>query len=796
MMLRVKVLKLVLYNLDMIDIKKHKFLSGAMSIIQMGKEQIGHPSTAINELVKNAYDADADKCWVYTQYDNDPTRNFIIIKDNGLGMNYKTLFGSWLITSRSSKRDDDKELRKSLIYERKFLGSKGIGRLAAMALGRYLTVITKQKDEKEYNWLKIDREIFRVEGLLDEISFSGGKVKDYNILFSDEALLMENNLKRNGNLINVLLDTPFNSFEEGTMIVLQDVDNSVKAIIEDETNFKDFDDTTFYKSLVELITPLKLNEAIQKELVKEKIINEELKISNGSDTFDLFFGTNFILNSIKQNVEFVLVTPSKIIDFYDYRVFGKVTSDSNVDGKYICKRLVEDIRNEDFKISKEFLLSDEDLRLRNISLFEDIPQKYKNSDVGEFYFDIRVYDLDDDSKDKMTQLLKADGRRNAIQIMSRYLGLKVSKNGFGVKPYGEEHQDWLGLGAQRVKKHIVSIGPNQILGYTFLYSPQNEGLSEKTNREGFFENKAFIVFKKIITGILEEAGQRRAKYRLYHGMGRGKVKSKLERPDSEKFIQYLASKTKDPELLKFSEQFVSETNTALDNMQESLSLSQRLATLGTGLELVYHELAQPLSAMGGSLGSLITNLKQIEEGKLKTIFENRINNISASVTLIEELKESLQPAIGKSKAREFKPIDTFKKVLHLFREKIEKEGVIINVSKALEGFSIIEVEYPFWITFLNILNNSMYWLDHTDLEKIINFQLNQDGSFSISNTSPKILEQEIEIIFDYGITGKKERNATGLGLAFTRSMLSSIGWEVWAENMSYGPSFNIKKIVK
>ena len=90
----------------------------------------------------------------------------------------------------------------------------------------------------------------------------------------------------------------------------------------------------------------------------------------------------------------------------------------------------------------------------------------------------------------------------------------------------------------------------------------------------------------------------------------------------------------------------------------------------------------------------------------------------------------------------------------------------------------------------------MYWLNHSDQEKIINFQLNQDGSFSISNTSPKILEEEIEIIFEYGITGKKERNSTGLGLAFTRSMLSSIGWEIWAENLTFGPSFIIKKQVK
>ena len=37
----------------MISKRDLKFMSGAMSITQMGEEQIGHPSTAINELVKN-----------------------------------------------------------------------------------------------------------------------------------------------------------------------------------------------------------------------------------------------------------------------------------------------------------------------------------------------------------------------------------------------------------------------------------------------------------------------------------------------------------------------------------------------------------------------------------------------------------------------------------------------------------------------------------------------------------------------------------------------------------------------
>ena len=67
-------------------------------------------------------------------------KSFLIIWDNGLGMDSGTLFGDWLQPSVSKKRTGDK---KSKVFERNFLGSKGIGRLAAMALGEYLTVITK-----------------------------------------------------------------------------------------------------------------------------------------------------------------------------------------------------------------------------------------------------------------------------------------------------------------------------------------------------------------------------------------------------------------------------------------------------------------------------------------------------------------------------------------------------------------------------------------------------------------------------------------------------------------------------
>lgn len=779
----------------MIETLKYKFSSGAMSIIQMGEEQIGHPSTAINELVKNGYDADAGKCWVYINYQEDRSKSFLIIKDNGLGMNSETLFGNWLVTSRSSKRDEDRTLRRSAIYERRFLGSKGIGRLAAMALGRYLTIVTKQDEETEYNWLRIDRELFRGEGLLDTVSFDGGNIKSLFDIFSDIEFLKENNIEKNDELLKVLSQKPFGEFNEGTMIILQDIDGSINSIIEEEINHKNLIDTSFHKSLVDLITPLRLSDQIQSELVDLGIIKDALKLSNGTDTFELFYGINF-LDEVDGKPNFLEIQPSQVISNYDYRVFGKVTDNKSVNGRYVCKRLEIDILDDDFLIEPEYLLSDEDLRQRELVKYEDIPSKYQDTNLGEFYFDIRIYDLDADSKDKMVTLLNANGRRDAIQALSRFLGLKVSKNGFGVKPYGEEEQDWLGLGAQRVKKHIVSIGPNQILGYTFLYSPQNDGLSEKTNREGFFENKEFTVFKKALTGILEEAGRRRAKYRLKHNLaniGRS-IKNTLKRPDSEKFIQYLAEKSNnDPELMKLTNEFVAETNSSLDNMQDTLTLAQRLAMLGTSLELVYHELSQPISAIGGNSNLLKLKINSIDNLDIKEFLLSRVQSIELSLEAMDELKQSLQPAIGRGRKKEFKPIETFKKVLHLFRERIEQKNIIINISQSLNSISILEVEYPFWVAFLNIVNNAIYWLQFSDSKKIINFEYSESEEFVISNTGPKIKEDELEVIFEYGVTDKKVRNATGLGLSFTRNMLNDIDWGIYCENRSFGPAFYIKK---
>lgn len=767
----------------MINKEYYKFQHGAMSIIQMGEELIGHPTTAINELVKNAYDADAFDCWVYINYENTKSNSFILIFDNGSGMNQNMLFGDWLKPSISSKRVG---IRKSPIFERNYLGKKGIGRLAALALGQYLTVITKTSIEKEYNYLIINREDFRQEGLLDTINFPGGKTESITELLNDDYFKNIKTVSASNKLNQIINGKGLNDFKEGTFILIENVDETIITILKkDIEDKKSFDSSTFHRSLRFLITPLKLNENIQDDLLSENIIDKKIAVAKPESFFDIHFGLNLYEGENNINELFHVIEELPILSEFDYRLFGKVEEDGTVIGKYICQRLSE------YSFSESFRMENEDT-LTSASPYYKI-ENLTNS-AGSFIFDIRIYDREEDCNERLSKTLKTKGKQETSRVLNNILGLRISKNSFNIKPYGEEQKDWMELGHMRVQNPTEVIDKNQILGNIILYSPSNDALEEKTNREGFFETKAFIDLKTIMRSVLLELGKRRYRYRVRHGIGRT-VTSKFKRPDSIKFINFLKNSTNDQKLIKKAEQFVIETNTTLENLENSLSFSERLAALGNGLELVYHELAQPITLLGSSISSLDFKIKKnITEIKLRQDMLTDIVSSTNNLLSIDELRKSLQPAIGRTRPAYFFPYKTFQKVRLLHNQELKEKNVKIIIDESSKLKRIQSFEFVFWISFLNIFNNAVYWLNEVESDKRqIQFKINSDDSIELSNTSDPIPEDYIESIFEYGVTFKKSKNATGLGLAYTRSQLNKIDYQIWAENTEIGPRFLIKK---
>lgn len=99
------------------------------------------PLKAIEELVVNSYDAEAQRCFVYVPQFGADEEEFIAVFDNGVGMDESGLTNLWQI-GRSNKRQDDIERRSN----RKQIGKFGIGKLATYTIAEKLTYITKSNE--------------------------------------------------------------------------------------------------------------------------------------------------------------------------------------------------------------------------------------------------------------------------------------------------------------------------------------------------------------------------------------------------------------------------------------------------------------------------------------------------------------------------------------------------------------------------------------------------------------------------------------------------------------------------
>jgi signal transduction histidine kinase len=135
-----------------------KFRIRARLLEQIGEQLIKSESIALMELIKNAYDADASHCLV-EMYDIESfEKGYIVVTDDGSGMNYNILKDVWLDIGTSNKADKKKVERKkrSHKYHRIPLGEKGIGRFGVHRLGCEIEVITRMGGDKEcrlfVNW--------------------------------------------------------------------------------------------------------------------------------------------------------------------------------------------------------------------------------------------------------------------------------------------------------------------------------------------------------------------------------------------------------------------------------------------------------------------------------------------------------------------------------------------------------------------------------------------------------------------------------------------------------------------
>jgi hypothetical protein len=143
---------------------------------ELGELLVGRDSTALLELIKNAYDADAREVTVVGDRLSDTNSGSIQIVDNGNGMSPKEFEQGFLRIASRMKEEGE---RRSPRFHRRYTGAKGIGRLAAHKLARLLSVNSFPREDRLGVQAMIDwDEIEKFQTLDDVAGTSAVKVDE------------------------------------------------------------------------------------------------------------------------------------------------------------------------------------------------------------------------------------------------------------------------------------------------------------------------------------------------------------------------------------------------------------------------------------------------------------------------------------------------------------------------------------------------------------------------------------------------------------------------------------------
>lgn len=163
---------------------------------ELGELLVAKEATALVELIKNAYDADAELVTVLGTNLRDAEGGQIVVKDNGLGMTAEDFENGFLRIAGRSKITAD---RKSPVFGRRYTGEKGVGRLAAHKLARKVEIYSRKAGHADRGASElrpaskiisasIDWDAIEALETLDQIAASGAVKLDRRVPKLDRVL--------------------------------------------------------------------------------------------------------------------------------------------------------------------------------------------------------------------------------------------------------------------------------------------------------------------------------------------------------------------------------------------------------------------------------------------------------------------------------------------------------------------------------------------------------------------------------------------------------------------------------
>ncbi len=396
--------------------------------MQLGRESISSSVTAILELVKNAYDADATL--VRIRFQGIGTVNArLVIEDDGRGMTVDDLRNHWMVIGTANKMKIRKTKNGRVQTGEKGLGRLGLDRLCARTRVQSITSRADEGIELDVDWRRYEQAESRLEEVLHEI---------YGV----------------PNLSQDPLTKTWVKFLRGTRLILDE--------LKDEWS---------KESLAELRDEL------------------SLLVSPFSAPND--FRIELITGLSDDSLDGVVSLPPFVLEAANWKVVAAIDDKDAVE------------------ITMTSFQHDTAFHQKPVPWSEWQKTSGSKPFCGPMRFEFYYFPRKEASVGEQT-LSKAE----VSQFLESNQGVRIYRDGFRVKPYGQPNGDgdWLQLAfrktrspegvAQDAAPGAWRLGYHQVVGAVFLTLEKNPALSDQTNREGILEGKAFshlrIFAKKVV----------------------------------------------------------------------------------------------------------------------------------------------------------------------------------------------------------------------------------------------------------------------------------------------------------
>ncbi len=465
-----------------------QFKTRARALDLLGRQQIAGIPTAINELIKNAYDAYAD------HFDASYLRSkeMLVLRDDGIGMSREDFENRWLTLGTESKSQGKRTSlpKDSEKVVRPITGEKGIGRLAIASIGSQVLILTcpKYGDNKSIVGCFINWELFEIPGInLEDLSIPVKEFlflpgKDEIGLLTSEALVSITELYQNGRV---------------SQNVYKHIKDSIESFVVDPLELSSRLEGSFTLSNTAsgthfYIAPVA--ETFNSDIERSRDSDEATKMEKTL----LGFHNSMIPNEGSPQID---------ISFRDYR------SD---DGSFVSI-----IDKEHFFTEEDFNHADHHFKgsfdkfgqfRGTIQIYgeytfdEVIPwgdNNYRETDCGPFKINMAyLQGVPQSSKLGIEEYSRLRAKSDRLG------GLYIYRNNIRVLPYGDADYDFLDIEKNRTKKmsrYFFSF--RRIIGAVEIADIDESKLVEKAGREGFIENRAYRQFQSILKNFFWQIAQ-------------------------------------------------------------------------------------------------------------------------------------------------------------------------------------------------------------------------------------------------------------------------------------------------